>query len=60
MDLRLTAAGQALLGRAWAVVGRMNQPPALGLTPEEADQLNALLHRVLAATGNDAGSARPA
>jgi len=50
-NVRLSPAGQALLGRAWAVVGRINDPAALGLTEDEARQLNALLHRVLSATG---------
>lgn len=50
LSLRLTAAGEELLGRAWPVIARMNQPEALGLTATEARQLNSLLHRVLAAT----------
>jgi DNA-binding MarR family transcriptional regulator len=51
LSLRLTPAGEELLGRAWPIIARMNRPSAMGLTAAEAAQLNALLHRVLAATG---------
>ncbi|MEV0720862.1 MarR family winged helix-turn-helix transcriptional regulator [Asanoa sp. NPDC050611] len=51
LSVRLTQAGEDLLGRAWPIIARMNRPAALGLTAAEASQLNALLHRVLAATG---------
>jgi DNA-binding MarR family transcriptional regulator len=50
LAVSLTPAGHELLGRAWPVIARMNRPAALGLTAAEAAQLNALLHRVLAAT----------
>ncbi|SNT59708.1 DNA-binding transcriptional regulator, MarR family [Asanoa hainanensis] len=50
LSVSLTLAGHELLGRAWPVIARMNRPAALGLTAAEAAQLNALLHRVLAAT----------
>lgn len=50
MRVHLSPRGAELLGRAWPVVGRMNEPASLGLTPSETRQLNALLHRVLAAT----------
>ncbi|GAA1898091.1 MarR family transcriptional regulator [Asanoa iriomotensis] len=51
LSVRLTPAGEDLLGRAWPIIARMNRPAALGLTAAEATQLNTLLHRVLAATG---------
>ncbi|GIF76305.1 MarR family winged helix-turn-helix transcriptional regulator [Asanoa siamensis] len=51
LSVSLTPAGGELLGRAWPIIAAMNEPAALGLTPAEATQLNALLHRVLTATG---------
>jgi DNA-binding MarR family transcriptional regulator len=51
MRVHLTDKGSDLLDRAFAVVGSMNRPAALGLSTAESAQLNALLHKVLTATG---------
>ena len=46
----LTATGRAALDRATVLVRELNAPESLGLTAEENTTLNALLHKVLAAT----------
>ncbi|GAA0919229.1 MarR family transcriptional regulator [Virgisporangium ochraceum] len=51
MRVHLTDAGSDLLDRAFQVVGAMNAPTYLGLSPEESRHLNTLLHKVLTATG---------
>jgi DNA-binding MarR family transcriptional regulator len=51
MRVHLTDAGSDLLDRAFQVVGTMNAPAYLGLSPEESRHLNTLLHKVLRATG---------
>ena len=43
----LTDAGRATLARAYPAVMAMNRSTALGLTEDEATQLNGLLHRLL-------------
>jgi DNA-binding MarR family transcriptional regulator len=50
MRVHLTGHGSTLLDRAFAIVGAMNRPAALGLTADEARQLNTLLYKVLGAT----------
>jgi DNA-binding MarR family transcriptional regulator len=45
--IALTPQGQSVLARAFAAVAALNEPAALGLEPDEARTLNALLHRVL-------------
>lgn len=50
MQVHLTGHGATLLDRAFAIVGAMNRPTALGLTTDEAKQLNTLLYKVLGAT----------
>lgn len=47
----LTGSGRAALGRATPLVAALNAPERLGLTAQEASTLNALLHKVLRATG---------
>jgi DNA-binding MarR family transcriptional regulator len=47
MQVHLTEAGADLLERAFTVVAAMNRPTYLGLSPEESQQLNTLLHKVL-------------
>ena len=57
----LTPAGRAALDRATVLVRDLNAPESLGLTAEEDATLNALLHKVLAATdrtGKAAGRGR--
>lgn len=45
--INLTPQGQELLGAAYRIVAAQNDPAALGLVPDEAATLNALLHRML-------------
>ena len=45
--ITLTAQGRSVLRQAYRIVAALNEPAALGLEPEEAATLNALLHRVL-------------
>jgi DNA-binding MarR family transcriptional regulator len=47
--VRVTDSGRSALDRATPLVQAMNNPQALGLTPDEDTTLNALLHKVLAA-----------
>jgi DNA-binding MarR family transcriptional regulator len=49
--LTLTAAGRRVLGDTAGVVAASNAPAALGLTAREADQLRALLTKVLHTVG---------
>ncbi|MGK5681385.1 MarR family winged helix-turn-helix transcriptional regulator [Actinoplanes sp. URMC 104] len=47
--VQVTKSGRSALDRATPLVQAMNTPQALGLTPDEDETLNALLHKVLAA-----------
>ncbi|MGI8682558.1 MAG: MarR family winged helix-turn-helix transcriptional regulator [Mycobacteriales bacterium] len=49
----LTEVGRAALNRAVPRVEAINRPEALGLTTAESDTLNALLHKVRHALGDD-------
>jgi DNA-binding MarR family transcriptional regulator len=51
--IELTAQGRAVLAEAFEAVAALNEPAALGLDPDEAATLNALLHRVLQASRPD-------
>lgn len=49
----LTPLGRTTLAATYPMVGAMNAPDQLGLTPEEARTLNSLLHRVHQHLGPD-------
>lgn len=46
ISVHITAHGRAKLDATYPLVGAVNAPSALGLTPAEALTLNELLHRV--------------
>lgn len=46
-SVELTDHGRQVLARTYPAVSAVNEPAALGLTPDEAGELNRLLHLVL-------------